>query len=1299
MKTQTSFHLTGLIVFSVLLFLPPQISNGQSAYALFDSWPIKKLNGGKLICNDYQVTFFDDFNGNQLDGTKWEPYLDDPETGIFHCGAPSTIFTQNNVNVNNGNLELTIQSTPDYTVTFDTPTDVHCYKGITILKRDITSGCVQMQPGFNLAKFEIKCQFPSQHCPWSAFWMWHHDEIDIFDGGFHSMFHQTSFNYDAQQGTGYWASIERSPCCPAFRECDFCNTQNVDCSADDYCDCNDEIHNPYLCAYMADGFHIVGCEWTPFKVRFYVDGVTTGTVYRYYTLDKNPVDIECGDDLPEMLVRENIAFPDIIDRWWRPIIWITAASIYSENYPCTNLDCPDNHCDPADYPAKLLVDYVKIESRMYEKISIEANNCYELCQNSSSVTCMNVKTEVLNWQGLLSPATATTWSFPSNNVTVSQQNSNCFTYDGPGDVNIQAVIQNPYGASFNLTKSLKPPKPEVIINPIGEYGTLTCISPGDYCGDYSYIFDGQIYNVNSGDGIICHDLNTACDCQYITLNWIECGLQKSLSEPLSLEVACTVSSPDIVIHDQEDITWNECRLVKGNIVIQSGGKLTINCDLGMPENAKIIVEQNGRLNVNSARIYSNCSGRYWDGITVLGSKTNTQVLVQGVPKQGIAYLYNNAVIESANIGVRLQDPVKPHLTGGILWAFDATFKNCKNAMVDIRDYQNYNPYFDNAPIGNSTRFIRCNFVIDDGYAGDFTTHFWGAANLKNVTGINFTECNFRNNLPASLMPSGKPYADFRKYAINSIDAGFSVQGKCLQKLNGKRQQWQRSEFKGFARAIYSGNKGSIRPFPVTGAKFSDNVVGIYAGRIDNSYIVDNVFEVGSDMPVLQPQFGDAANRGVELYNSRGYKVEENTFTTYTGSGTINPVGILTNDSGKASNEIYKNYFDGLYCANLSNGVNRGTNVDEGLVYRCNENSDNQFDFAVPEEQGPGQGIAEFQGAPQQSSGNVFSIDTPQPETHFQNREAPITYFWQTGSNKKPTHYTTSTIDLPLLQSGVNSCSSKLDGDEDGLLSETERQQHQSDFQNSTETSVRTYSADMLIQHYLTDTLQYRMDSVRYWLDRKGDLESRFSIVDTWLQESQPDSAQSALNIIPSQFTFTDEQEVEYGHFSTLKTIQVDAQQNSVSEEQMVNNHLDMLTALAEAGDFHAAVQAQILLNEHAGGTYLPGVILPSASLQAVVIPPTPSPGDIRFQGAGVYVKAIPNPARNTTAFYYWMPEDTTNGKLTLTTLDGRVIREVLLTENSGKLNLDLNRLADGIYLYNLVSDGKTWGTHKLVITK
>jgi hypothetical protein len=79
---------------------------------------------------------------------------------------------------------------------------------------------------------------------------------------------------------------------------------------------------------------------------------------------------------------------------------------------------------------------------------------------------------------------------------------------------------------------------------------------------------------------------------------------------------CTILDPVIVIANNENITWSTARRLRSNVIIEEGGSLTINCDVGLPENATIIVEQGGTLNIDGAKVYNNCDGTYWGGIIV-----------------------------------------------------------------------------------------------------------------------------------------------------------------------------------------------------------------------------------------------------------------------------------------------------------------------------------------------------------------------------------------------------------------------------------------------------------------------------------------------------------------------------------------------------------------------------------------------------------------------------------------------------------------------------------------------------------
>jgi hypothetical protein len=492
---------------------------------------------------------------------------------------------------------------------------------------------------------------------------------------------------------------------------------------------------------------------------------------------------------------------------------------------------------------------------------------------------------------------------------------------------------------------------------------------------------------------------------------------------------CDISQPNIIIPDGGDVVWNTHRNLRSNVIVEPGGRLTIRCDLGLPENARITVKPGARLIIDGARLFNNCPDSYWDGIIVEG--------LSGLPQgydiwnqtyhQGYLEIRPGSIIERAGTAVECQVPGNNSRTGGVVQARGATFRNCRNRFVYIRDFQNTSPGT-GQHIGNAGFFIDCSFVVDEHYMGDFATNFWDMVRLKNVDGIRFTGCNFLNKIPASTTP----FADDRKFGIYAVNAGFSVTGKC-NSISYPCTDYTNGSFSGLNRGIYSSVIGSAWPFSVSNTDFSNNLIGIDATGVDNVYIVDNNFYVGSDQPPAQPSFGAAANRGIMLFKCTGYKIENNSLFRYDEAGTTNPVGILIYASGEMPNEIYRNNFSKLDIGNLSNGRNRHHDPSEniGLQYLCNANIDNAyFDFAVPDETGAyGFGIRGEPGEPSLAAGNTFSSPGAgsDPELHIHNRQNNINYFYFNQPNQTPTLYTPIKV-TPVNTFSNNLCPSRLPGD-------------------------------------------------------------------------------------------------------------------------------------------------------------------------------------------------------------------------------------------------------------------------------
>lgn len=78
-------------------------------------------------------------------------------------------------------------------------------------------------------------------------------------------------------------------------------------------------------------------------------------------------------------------------------------------------------------------------------------------------------------------------------------------------------------------------------------------------------------------------------------------------------------------------------------------------------------------------------------------------------------------------------------------------------------------------------------------------------------------------------------------------------------------------------------------------------------------------------------------------------------------------------------------------------------------------------------------------------------------------------------------------------------------------------------------------------------------------------------------------------------------------------------------------------------------------------------------------------------------QSIPNPTNNDVNISYYLSANYSNASISIITMDGKAVRSYSVNPNKGNgtLNISLGELQPGVYLYNLVVDGKQVGTKKL----
>jgi len=209
----------------------------------------------------------------------------------------------------------------------------------------------------------------------------------------------------------------------------------------------------------------------------------------------------------------------------------------------------------------------------------------------------------------------------------------------------------------------------------------------------------------------------------------------------------------------------------GTIIIDSLSTMTINDTIFASNFANIIVKPGGMLILDNGVITNLNSGLPWKGIKLFGHKINSQNGT--ITKQGIVIVRNSSTISNAICGIKVGDTQDPTKNGGIVYASETQFKNCKNAVL-FAPYKNMN---NSVELANRSKFTDCEFIVDNNF---YTTGMFFDAHVKllGVNGISFTGCSFTNT-QTTTYPSSRRYASS---GISSFNSGFTVQPKCLSNL-------------------------------------------------------------------------------------------------------------------------------------------------------------------------------------------------------------------------------------------------------------------------------------------------------------------------------------------------------------------------------------------------------------------------------------------------------------------------------------------------------------------------------------
>jgi hypothetical protein len=504
------------------------------------------------------------------------------------------------------------------------------------------------------------------------------------------------------------------------------------------------------------------------------------------------------------------------------------------------------------------------------------------------------------------------------------------------------------------------------------------------------------------DGMPDADL-TNIDIQYISGKLIGSTWGKGVWETSIRNTAC---SGPISITKDSTLLFGSMSLC--DIIIKTGKTFTVKGLLAMGQNTKITVERGAKLIVDGGKVTS-LPGFMWQGIEVWGDSTKTQAY--NSTYQGVAKFINKAVIENAKVAVvtiRYDGTANYAYTGGVIQATDATFRNCTYGVVFYK-YENRHP-LTHKVMDNVSAFTRCAFEANNSYLGTDTLR--NMVELSEVRGIAFGGCAFKSGNTSSL---GTEAA-----GIFSYNSSFRVQQTCKTGIS-PCAEYVPCSFDSLRYGIRATGAATTKTFTVANAVFTSNTCGLFCSAIDFTSIVQNTFNVTQQDTSINPS---NAIGGLFTEQCKFYTIEENTFNGVIGLHPKKYVGLTISNSGPYNNQVYKNTFNSLDIGILAQGKNKkpGENNTAGLCFKCNDFNTCKYDIAITAPNNANYdscGVAKYQGASIDPSGNLFTALLQNPIFQFWNLGEPnttipiVTYFYHNNSyffpRLKPTDSKTTNI--------------------------------------------------------------------------------------------------------------------------------------------------------------------------------------------------------------------------------------------------------------------------------------------------
>jgi hypothetical protein len=227
---------------------------------------------------------------------------------------------------------------------------------------------------------------------------------------------------------------------------------------------------------------------------------------------------------------------------------------------------------------------------------------------------------------------------------------------------------------------------------------------------------------------------------------------------------------------------------------------------------------------------------------------------------------------------------------------------------------------------------------------------------------------------------------------------------------------------------------------------------------------------------------------------------------------------------------------------------------------------------------------------------------------------------------------------------------------------------------------------------------YKLDTVKYWLERNNTPKGRFALAEHYLSNGQYTMAQSTLNNVATEFErYTENRLEHYQAYQQLMTLKVSILQNGRTWLDITESEKSTLQTIAYGTNDDAAFQARNILCFFFDECVEESINLVNNTSSARIIQ-VENPM-LELTESLTNLKVYPNPATDYVNFDYELPEYVRNATVVITTMTGKVVQQFDLKDTKGQVLWDTRTAENGIYFYALKQGKTTLASGKVSIIK